>query len=107
MKEVSIEIAYSEEVLAFLNEQMDDLGQIRIDGCEDALIEVMPVDKKNFITGAEPAIGLIIEFGSQLALGVLTQWICDKIKAKKSIVVEDSKLIIESKEELIKLLSQM
>jgi hypothetical protein len=107
MKEVSVEIAYSEEVLSILNEYMDDLGQIKVEGCEDAVIEVMPVDKKNFIAGAPVVITIILEFGSQLALSLLTQWICDKITAKKSIVTKDSKISVETKEELIKLLSQL
>ena len=102
MKEISCELIYSEELIDELNAQMNEYGQIILDGCDDSFIEVMPVDKKNFINDVQPIITCILNLGSQVAIGLFVNWLYDKTKElkNKSIVIDGKKVEGISKEEL-------
>ena len=107
MKEICCELAFSEELLEKLNEQMDEFGQINIEGNEDALVEVMPIDKKNFINEVQPVVSLVLNFGSQVALGLLVNWLYDMAKEKKILVIAGHNVQVESKEDILEVMEKV
>lgn len=107
MKEISCELAFSEELLERLNEQMDEFGQINFEGCEDALVEVMPIARKNFIGEVQPLVSLVLNFSSQIALGMLVNWLYDMAKEKKILVVAGRTVKVESTEDISKAIEEI
>ena len=105
MKEMSCEVPYSEELWAKLSEQMDEFGQIRL-GEEEAVIEVMPVTQKNFINEVMPVLEFFVEFGSQIVIGVVVNWICENMKGQK-ITIAGHTIQVGAKEEVVKVIEEV
>lgn len=104
MKEVSCEMAFNKEIWDFINSQMNEQGKITIGNCEEAIVEVMPIEQKNFINEVQPVIELILNLGSQIAIGLVVNWIYDILKGKKDLVINGRR--VKSKEEITKAIEE-
>lgn len=100
MKEINCKLEFSQELMDKLNEQMDEFGQISFENCEDLMVEVMPIDRRNFITEIQPVVSLVMNVGSQIALGLLVNWLYDMAKEKKILVIGERKVKVESKKDV-------
>lgn len=104
MKEISCEISFSQEIWDLINTQMNEQGKIKIGNCEEALVEVMPIEQKNFINEVQPVIELILNLGSQIAIGLVVNWIYDMLKGKIDLVINGHQ--VKSKEEITKAIEE-
>ena len=104
MKEFEFTMPYSEELINSLNNEMDELGQIYLGANQDVRMEVLPIEKKNFINEVHPVVSIVINLTSEIAIGLLVNWLYDKLKGSGKIVIGGKKVDIDS-EELKEILS--
>ncbi len=106
MQEICCEIAYSDDLYEELKHQMDDIGQIKIQGSDDSFVEVMPVDQKNFINEVQPVLSIVLSLGSNLAIGIIGNWLYDKVKDSKVLKLGGRTVKVSSKEDVSKALEE-
>lgn len=96
-------IPFDKEIWEEFNSQMDASGKIILQG-KKAYIQVMPVDKFGFISDAEPVIEFVINYFSQIAVGLLINWLYDKLKERKvkKVVINGETCDLTDKETLEK-----
>jgi len=90
MKTIKCIIAFENESWKQISTEMDDYGKIYIS--EDESIQILPLTESNFLYGAEKVIEVVFSVTSQIALGLLVNWLYDKLKQRK-----EKKLIINQK----------
>lgn len=101
MKELTIELSYTPELWELMNGKMDEFGQITLG--EGVVADVLPIDEKNFINEVEPVITVILNGVTEVAVGLLINWLYDCIKNSGKISVSGHILKFKNKEELIQL----
>lgn len=75
-------IPFNKELWAEFNNEMDSSGQIMLDK-EDATVQIMPIDEYHFTSATTQVIEIVLQYSSQIALGLLINWLYDKLKARK------------------------
>jgi len=109
MSELKCAIQFDENLWRDLNSEMDESGEIIIgDNNNKVNIQVMPISQYQFIPGFEKEIKVIVDFASQIALGLFVNWLYDKLKSIKADKVKiNSKIIkIEGKDALKKAIDE-
>lgn len=90
MKTIKCIIPYEKESWKQISTEMDDYGKIYVSN--DEYIQILPLTESNFLPGAEKVIELVFNVTSQIALGLLVNWLYDKMKQNKQ-----NELIINQK----------
>lgn len=96
-------IPFDEKIWEDFNSQMDTSGQIILQD-KNAYIQVMPVDEFGFMSDVEPVIEFVINYSSQIAVGLLINWLYDKLKERnvKKVVMNGETCELKDKETLEK-----
>ncbi len=94
-------IPFEQELWEELDAEANASGKIILEDNE-TYVQLMPVDKYAFMPGAEQMIDIILNFSSQVALGLLINWLYDKIKQKniKKFIIKDETYEVKGKDML-------
>lgn len=90
MKTVKCIIEFENSSWVQICTEMDEYGKVFIS--ENDFVQILPLTESNFLPGAEKVIEIVFNVTSQVALGLLVNWLYDKMKQRK-----EKKLIINNK----------
>lgn len=101
MKTIKCIIAFENESWKQISTEMDDYGKIYIS--EDEYIQILPLTESNFLPGAEKVIEIVFSVTSQVALGLLINWLYDKLKQRKEkkIIINQKVIEVTDKQSII------
>lgn len=94
-------IPFDQKLWEEFNSEMDSSGQIAL-GDKDAYLQVMPVDEFGFMADVKPVIEVVVNYSSQIALGLLINWLYEKLKQRKidKITVDEKEYGVEDEKAL-------
>ena len=94
-------IPYEQELWNELSSEMNSSGKIIFEDGGN-YIQVMPIDEFGFMPGGEQVIEIVLSLSYQLALGVMGNWLYDKLKQRKmnKIIINDETFELKDKEAL-------
>lgn len=74
--------AFDEQLWLDLKSEMDIFGTINMDDNQSS-VQLMPIDEFNFMPGTDAVIEFCLDIASQIAMGLLVNWLYDKLKQHK------------------------
>lgn len=98
MDTINVAIEYNHELWKLITEEMDEQGKIVIG--EDSYIQVLPLTNAYFMPEVESAIEFAVGVASNVALGLVVNWLYDKLKtygAKKIVVDNEEHAVTDKK----------
>lgn len=94
-------IPFDKELWSEISTDMDVNGKIILN-CEDGCIYIMPVNQFNFMPDIGQVIEIVLDYSSQVAIGLITSWLYDRLAKRKirTIYINGKKYDISDKQDL-------
>lgn len=94
-------ILFDKELWSEISTDMDADGKIMLN-CEEGCIHIMPVNQFNFMPDIDQVIDIVLDYSSQVAIGLITSWLYDRLAKRKirNIYINGKKYDILDKQDL-------